>query len=216
MADQGQAPGYFGKVPAHGDFVCRRVPPLVRDGFDRWLQASILYSKRELGTAWLATWSNSPLWRFVVGADVCGEQAWTGVMMPSADRVGRCFPLLLLAPCNGDLSATADLLPHAHWFIQMEEIALSALEADSSLEKLDRALTALGGSPPALPAFRGAGDSAWWCAESPLVAPHCAIHRGLPSPAAFMALIDGTRRAGGATVHVTPDIEGGQDGLSGN
>jgi type VI secretion system protein ImpM len=35
---------------------------------------------------------------------VCGPQAWAGVMMPSHDRLGRIFPLLLAA-VDGDAVA---------------------------------------------------------------------------------------------------------------
>jgi type VI secretion system protein ImpM len=216
MECYGQAPGFYGKLPSHGDFVGRRLPPDVRDRFDRWLQAVLVQSRTDLGAAWLATWGSSPLWRFVVGAGVCGEQAWAGVMMPSADRVGRCFPLLVAAGMNGSPSLRACLTLHDAWFGRLEDLALPALDEGFVLEDFDAALLsielpfavpAVASARPlpwaavvaplagaVLPALAGEpidGGSAWWTDGSPRVGASLAVHAGLPAPAAFAALLDG-------------------------
>jgi type VI secretion system protein ImpM len=220
----GQAPGFFGKLPSHGDFVGRRLPPQVRQCLDDWLQRVLVHSKAELGPAWLATWGSSPLWRFVIGAGVCGEQAWAGVMMPSADRVGRCFPLLLGAGIDGTPSLRDCLTLHDGWFARIEELALSALEEACSLDGLDAALlaagsglpraAALGRTPwrraaaPAVAALDGMplpaladealdGGSAWWTGGAPGLSPCLAVCAGLPAPAAFAAMLDGDWHARG-------------------
>jgi type VI secretion system protein ImpM len=143
----GQAPGFFGKVRSLGDFVGRRLPPEVRDCFDRWLQEALVRSRQDLGDDWLGTWLSSPIWRFVVAAGVCGEQAWAGVMMPSHDRVGRCFPLLLMAGIDGTPSLRDCLTVHDGWFERLEELALSTLEGSFSLDSFDVAAIGLGGAP---------------------------------------------------------------------
>ena len=214
MECHGQAPGFFGKLPSHGDFVGRRLPPEVRQCLDDWLQRALVRSKAELGLAWLATWGSSPLWRFVIGAGVCGEQAWAGVMMPSADRVGRCFPLLLTAPVDGTPSRGACLTRHGGWFDRLEALALSALDQEFSLDAFDAALAAAGDGPcagtttgcvrtpaparvmtPCAATLKQpdalTGQSAWWGAGSPAVAPCVALYPGLPAPAHFAALLDG-------------------------
>ncbi len=216
-----QAPGWFGKLPSHGDFLVRRLPPVVRLRFDDWLQRGLLQSRADLGDAWLPAWLAGPLWRFAVAPGVCGAQAWMGVMMPSHDRVGRCFPLLLMAAA-GTAPLLADCLSvHEDWFVRLEDLALSTLEEGFSLETLDTALMALGGAPvtghaaracsapvPAptagawetmaagqLPALArvgiGAGQSAWWTTGAHNVAPCLAILPGLPGPRQFAALLDG-------------------------
>ena len=218
MGEAGQAPGWFGKLPSHGDFLVRRLPPEVRLCFDNWLQAGLVESRIALGDAWLPTWLSSPLWRFVVSAGVCGEQAWAGVMMPSHDRVGRTFPLLLMAASEGTPSLPGCMTVHAGWFARLEALALSTLEEGFSLERFDAALAALGAAPragsssaaaPAPLAGRAAvvllddavlpalaervmtGHSAWWTDGSPRVGPCLALCRHLPAPAAFAALLDG-------------------------
>jgi type VI secretion system protein ImpM len=214
----GQAPGFFGKVRSHGDFVGRRVPPEVRDRFDRWLQAALVRSKQDLGDAWLPVWLSSPLWRFVVAAGVCGEQAWAGVMMPSHDRVGRCFPLLLMAGIDGTPSMRGCLTVHDGWFGQLEELALSTLDDGFAIDTLDAGLSSLEGAPsglyplddrapslplalevaalacdaPAAPMDAASdGGGGWWTTGSALVAPCMLACGGLPAPDGFPSLLDG-------------------------
>lgn len=216
------APGFFGKLRSHGDFVGRRLPPAMRDPFDAWLQAALVHSRRDLGDAWTPAWLRGPLWRFVLAPGLCGGEAWAGVMMPSLDRVGRCFPLVLAAPGAGTPSLADCLTRHSAWFEQLEDMALTSLDDGFSMEGFDAALLALAGAPSthvtgaALPsssaarvtaladgplpplAFEGLdGASAWWGLGSAQVAPSLAVTPGLPSPALFASLLDGAWRARG-------------------
>lgn len=217
MACHGQAPGFFGKLPSHGDFVGRRLPPEVRQCLDEWLQIALVQSRVDLGGGWLPTWLNSPIWRFVLGAGVCNRQAWAGIMMPSQDRVGRCFPLLLATGIDGTPLLRDCLTLDADWFERLEELALSALDEGFSLEAFDVALLGLGSGAPVAAAagtappdlsvpytevrtdlassvLAGAsfdGCSTWWTLGSPRVPACLAFHRGLPAPGLYGALLDG-------------------------
>lgn len=196
-------PGFFGKLPSHGDFVGRHLPPPVRACFDHWLQGALVQSRIELGAAWLPAWLSSPLWRFAISAGVCSEQAWAGVMMPSHDRVGRCFPLLLASAIDGAPSLSDCLTRLDGWFSALEALALSTLEEGFSLELFDAALMALDAAPAAACCVIGdgaspmsvdhlaSGQSAWWSEGSLQVAPCVAVCNGMPPPAAFAALLDG-------------------------
>lgn len=215
-------PGFFGKVRSHGDFVSRRLPPEMQVPFDAWIQAWLVQSKLELGADWLPIWSRSPLWRFVLAPGVCGPQAWTGVMMPSADRVGRCFPLILATGLRAAPILRDCLTRHACWFDHVEELALSSLGQTFSIASLDGALQALEGAPQAGVAASGdwvegkfvttplPGDgkfppagvalarcSAWWT-NGFAGFPSCmALGWGLPPAAMCGALIDGRWRLRG-------------------
>ena len=134
------AAGFFGKLPSHGDFVARRLPAAFTDPWDAWLRAGLADSRAQLGEAWLPVYLNSPIWRFVLGAGVCGPQAWGGVMMPSVDRVGRYFPFTIAAGL--DDGAT----PAAAWYAALEALALPALGEGFSLPGFDAALQQL--APP--------------------------------------------------------------------
>ena len=215
------APGFFGKLPAHGDFVGRRLPATLIDPLDAWLQRALLESRHALGDAWLPAWLESPIWRFVLTQGVCGARSWSGVMMPSADRVGRCFPLVLAAPGLAAPALPDCLGLHAPWFARLEDLALSALEEGFSIDGFDAALLALDGAPGGSPAFQEqqgrlarvaplagsaipalacapiGGSSAWWTDGSQQVAPCLAVCAGLPQPAGFAAMLDGAWPARG-------------------
>jgi type VI secretion system protein ImpM len=45
------APGLYGKVPAIGDFVLRRLPARFVEPWDQWLRESINASQNQLGAA---------------------------------------------------------------------------------------------------------------------------------------------------------------------
>ena len=67
--------GFFGKVPARGDFVRRTLPAAFVTPWDQWLQAGIAGSKEVLGDAWLEVYLTSPVWRFALSARLAGEPA---------------------------------------------------------------------------------------------------------------------------------------------
>ena len=88
--------GIYGKLPSHGDFLQRRVPPEFLTPWDDWLQAGIAASRSALADQWADTYLTSPVWRFALSASACGRVAVAGLMAPSVDRVGRFFPLTLM------------------------------------------------------------------------------------------------------------------------
>ena len=105
-------------------------------------------SRKTLGERWAPIYLSSPIWRFALARGVCGESAWVGLMMPSVDRVGRHFPLTLAACVDGRESLLDCASMHDAWFQDMEELALSSLGADFSLEAFDTALCNLGPPDP--------------------------------------------------------------------
>ncbi len=140
-------PGFFGKLPARGDFVGRRLDGAFRSGFDAWLQGSIATSKRQLGPAWLPTYLRSPIWRFVIGPNLCGDVPSLGVMIPSVDRVGRYFPLVVAAQLPGCLSPGTLFHSAREWLDRAEQLILTCLDDGFDLDAFDRAVQALGLPP---------------------------------------------------------------------
>ena len=182
-----RGPGLFGKLPSRGDFVTRRLDPACRDALDTWLQASILTSRRVLGDAWLRAYLNAPIWRFACPAGACGDAPMAGVMMPSLDRVGRYFPLVLAAQLlpghtpEGLLQATA-------WFDALEAQALAALEQEIDLNELDPAVDAIG-LPPADAAPDAPAATLFWLPSD--AGPPAPLLRsdGLPTAQSFCSLL---------------------------
>jgi type VI secretion system protein ImpM len=202
--------GWYGKIPALGDFASRRLPNEFTQRWDTWLARAIETSQASLGSAWLDTYLSGPLWRFALSPGVIDARWWFGVLMPSVDRVGRYFPLTV---------ATASALPPTPPLA-----ALECLTAGSTVERLESSLAAL--SPLAfypsdvpldagdgvlarLPAGQGLelafahaatpllrrelrGATYWWPRFDGDAPPAVVVLRGLPDAAAFARLLDGS------------------------
>jgi type VI secretion system protein ImpM len=137
--------GFYGKMPAVGDFVTRRLDPAFVAAWDAWMQAALVASREALGADWLGLYLKAPLWRFALSAGVCGARAVAGVLMSSVDRVGRYFPLVFAVPLPRDAGVLALPLRTDGWFAAVEAVALGALDDAASLDGLDGAAAAVGG-----------------------------------------------------------------------
>ena len=136
--------GFFGKLPCNGDFLQRRMPQAFLDLWDPWLQDCMHTSRVTLGDAWLDSYLTSPLWRFALSEGACGSGAYAGVIAPSVDRVGRYFPLTIVAQVDVDLCPLDVATACRAWFEAVEELVVAAMEEpnidlawfDSNLEAL--------------------------------------------------------------------------------
>lgn len=120
------AVGFYGKLPCRGDFLRRRVSQEFLDIWDEWLQASIAHSRQTLQDAWLDAYLTTPVWRFALAEGVCGTGAYAGVMVPSVDRVGRYFPLTIVAQWNTSESPVEAACGGHRWFDAAEALAMEA------------------------------------------------------------------------------------------
>jgi type VI secretion system ImpM family protein len=85
--------GLFGKLPAHGDFLCRALPDSFVQPWDDWLQAGMAEARATLGEeSYAEAWSSAPAWRFLLPPQACGPDAVAGLLLASEDLVGRRFP----------------------------------------------------------------------------------------------------------------------------
>jgi type VI secretion system protein ImpM len=138
------APGYHGKLLAKGDFVTRRLPRGFLDPWDSWLQDVVGGSRARMGEAWLDAYLTSPIWRFALSASLCGEGAAAGVLMPSVDRVGRYFPLTIVAMLAEGADLLAIPVTAAGWFGKAEELVRSSLADVFDFDGFDAQVAALG------------------------------------------------------------------------
>jgi type VI secretion system protein ImpM len=123
--------GFFGKLPSHGDFLRRRVSDSFVGVWDGWLQESIAASRAELGDNWLDIYLTSPVWRFACAAGTCGPAPVIGVMVPSVDRVGRYFPLTLVAELPEDTPSLFTVVNRADgFFTAAERLVIETLESE--------------------------------------------------------------------------------------
>jgi type VI secretion system protein ImpM len=123
------AVGFFGKLPCRGDFLQRRVAREFIDVWDPWLQHCIDQSARALRERWLGAYLTAPVWRFVLAEGICGSNAYAGVMVSGVDRVGRYFPLTIVAEWPAQECALESACDARQWFDAAEAVALTAPEA---------------------------------------------------------------------------------------
>lgn len=107
VAASGQI-GWFGKIPAVGDFVGRRLPATFREPWDRWLQQSLVHARTRFGEQWDALYLTFPAWRFLAPAGCFDAGSWSGLLLPSVDQVGRYYPLTLAESWPADAGAAPD------------------------------------------------------------------------------------------------------------
>jgi type VI secretion system protein ImpM len=210
--------GWFGKIPALGDFASRRLPEAFTTQWDTWLSTGIDAAATTLGTDWADIYRRRPPWRFLLAPDVIDAHAWFGVIVASADRVGRPFPLTVAMACQAAAEPIAALEP---WWDGAARAVIDCQAQGATVEVLEDALTALGAPAFEAPVAKdGANDgrvlarirspngleqafgraaplllqalrgaSFWWpCTDGADVV----VLRGLPEPGAFSRLLDGS------------------------
>ena len=133
--------GWYGKLPANGDFVTRRLPSSFIEPWDAWLNAMLQGSRERLGEAWRDAFLSAPAWRFVLAPGVVGQQGWAGVVVPSVDSVGRYFQITVASalPSNSLDSVTSVVRAH-NWYGEVEPVVYAALSPDAEMETFDAQL----------------------------------------------------------------------------
>ncbi len=96
----------FGKLPAHGDFVCRGLDAAEREQWDAFLTASLEAARERMGDAFEQHYDAAPPYRFFQHAS-----ALAGSVAPSVDAAGRRFPLMVavcgLSPGQAEAGSAA-------------------------------------------------------------------------------------------------------------
>jgi type VI secretion system protein ImpM len=200
MAGAAGAVGFFGKLPARGDFVRRGLPQEFVDVWDAWLAAGIAESRGQLAAEWLPCFIEAPVWRFALAPGIAGGGI-AGLFLPSIDRAGRYFPLTLAAPA----AQAPFLLAEPDWFAALATAGIAALAEDVAFEAFEAAVAALPPPPPAAMPVPFAGGMAahnpasllaasappvlLWTEGGTRVAPRLAALPALPAPHHFAELL---------------------------
>jgi type VI secretion system protein ImpM len=151
--------GLFGKLSSKRDFIALSVPRDFLNAWEPWMQSCVSASRDNLGEAWLQSYLTAPIWRFWLGADICGATV-VGAFMASLDGVGRYYPLTLLVQAPEAHSiAPPDLDTYDPWFVSAEEFLLSTLDKSASFEAITDALDQLPAPEYSPPGSASAGLS---------------------------------------------------------
>lgn len=140
--------GLFGKLSARRDFIALATPRAFLEVWEPWLQASLSASRHQLGERWQQAFLTAPVWRFWLGAAICGTTV-TGAIMPSLDGVGRYYPLTLHAVADeGAALPPPQIDPQENWFAQAEAVLLGTLDREATFEQAGAVLEALAAPRP--------------------------------------------------------------------
>lgn len=180
--------GFYGKLPARGDFVRGALPRDFTDRWDAWLAPAIAGSRAAMGEDWLPAFLEAPVWRFAFSAGLCGSRAAIGLMLPSVDRAGRYFPLTFAA-LYSDGDAPGD---DPVWLDGCEAAGRAALEQDAGPEQLGAML----GVPEAASGEAGRTEtgmmqSVWWTEGAPRVPATRFVLPGLPDASVYATMLGG-------------------------
>ncbi len=138
--------GFFGKLPAAGDFVARGIPAEVRRALDPWVTAHLAEV-----AAKARHWPEGGV-RAVV--TLAGAH-WLLVIEPSEDAVGRSYPLTACVLLGAADRASADVWADAAW-----AVLLDALENNASADALQDALAQI--APPQSGITPLTAPLIWW------------------------------------------------------
>lgn len=133
----------FGKLAAKRDFIAVAAPREFLNAWEPWMQGCVSASRDRLGDNWLNAYLTAPIWRFWLGADICGATV-IGALMCSLDGMGRYYPLTLFV-CANDQGAILppDIDSYDEWFAAAEQFLLSTLDRAASFESINDALEQL-------------------------------------------------------------------------
>jgi type VI secretion system protein ImpM len=182
----GVVAGFYGKLPARGDFVRAGLPRDFIDPWDAWLQSVIAGSRALAGDSWLPAYLESPIWRFTLPPGMCGDLAVLGLMLPSVDKAGRDFPLSFAAlhPL-GIAGESGDA-----WLDVCETAGREALEQDTEPQEIAGML----GAPAPSDVTIAMPDAVWWSDGSDRVPPARMTLRSLPAVATYAAMLGADAR----------------------
>lgn len=154
--------GLFGKIGAKRDFIAIATPRSFLEAWEPWVQAALSASRHQLGPGWQQAFLTAPVWRFWLGAAICGTTV-AGAIMPSLDGVGRYYPLTLHAVTGEAVSLPPPSIdPQDEWFGQVEAFLLSTLDRAATFEQISDTLDRL--AVPRLQATVADGPPIGWAA----------------------------------------------------
>lgn len=135
--------GVFGKLPAKRDFIALHLPREVLEPYETWVQGAMAASRNRLGQGFEDRYLVSPIWRFVLGAEILGRSC-TGAIMPSIDRVGRMFPLTILYSAKpGEAIAPPTIDTMGSLFEVLDDRLLGVLDEESAAVDPERLIDGL-------------------------------------------------------------------------
>ena len=229
--------GVLGKHPGYGDFVRHGIEEPIADELTNWIDTTLTEVRDQLKADWADFWDNGQELRFWLGRGILGHTT-IGIFRPSRDRVGRRYPLILMAQ---GVAVEAPVIDHDQrpWDVlsaQMQRMQpgqgaaalLRGVDADALFVAPEPAEASEMG--PVIWAHHPEGDlsqllasaapvdhgraattrSYWWSVAAPGRAPVWLAHPGLPQGPALAWAIGGVPMDGPMPAPVPPPVPDAQ------
>ncbi len=139
-AENGDSVGWYGKMPAAGDFVHRRLPRGLIAWWDKWLQYGLAALRNSIDDGAERAYLTAPIWNFAIPAGPGAGGVLLGSIAPSRDRVGRAYPLCAMYPVPADSFQRDHLAQSGDFYRQLGSGLMSATRNGCSPDHLDRTL----------------------------------------------------------------------------
>lgn len=127
------ATGFYGKIPATGDFVGRGLTGEFVRTWDRWVAVHLAPLQSS------GAWTDEVALRFLLGPEANGPMA--GIVVTSSDKAGRCFPLTVASPLSAAFTGLGGSA--AKWFDGIELAADAARYGNVGAEDFANELATL-------------------------------------------------------------------------
>ncbi|HTJ98679.1 MAG TPA: type VI secretion system-associated protein TagF [Bordetella sp.] len=149
--------GWYGKIPASGDFVHRRLPRELIVWWDRWLQHGVAGLKQTADAHTARGFAAAPIWNFAIPAGLGAGVAQLGCIAPSRDRVGRGYPLCVAWPMPAVEYHSGLLDSAGEYYREIGVNMLAAVRNGCTPELFDKSLlyVRLPSAAPDLPSSAG-------------------------------------------------------------
>lgn len=142
--------GWYGKIPAAGDFVHRSLSREVIAWWDKWLQMGLSGPWAQIEGMQRA-YAHAPMWNFVIPAGTGPGVVQLGCIAASHDRVGRRYPVCAMLNLDGDRFDARVLDGASGYFRQLGMALMGAIRNGYGAEQLEQAVVAAGGFLVAMP-----------------------------------------------------------------
>lgn len=130
------APGWYGKLPATGDFLRQRLSEATVTPWSHWFQQGIIHwhQQEEASTQ---QFLRAPVWNFVLPLSPLRQQVQLGCLLPSCDRVGRAWPLLALHSIPLSAWHASQLAISGDWYQELGALLWQAVRDRHSPDALE-------------------------------------------------------------------------------
>jgi len=135
--------GWYGKIPAAGDFLHRRLPRGLIAWWDKWQQYGLAALRNTVDDGAQRAYAVAPIWNFAIPAGSGPGAVLLGSVAPSRDRVGRAYPVCAMAVVPAEAFLPAYLEEAGDYYRQLGAGLMSAVRNGCSAEHLDNALLAV-------------------------------------------------------------------------